>query len=240
VAYWVALLALASGSFGDAVDQPLTYLIGLGAPLAIFAGLGLWRAGRLGLSHLAYRDDLTGAANRRAFLLRARHLLPRAKLGTLALILLDVDDLKDINDDCGHQAGDELLIAVADRLGKTKQTVYRIGGDEFAILVDRADGQSVTSLLPHLEPFDHAFSTCGHRHGIALSYGCASNEEGDSFDSLFRRADIGLRQYKRRRHSPDELAAEKGGPHDAEATVIAASPITSLADRRRERRRSSV
>jgi len=94
------------------------------------------------LRHQAQHDDLTGLQNRRA-------LHDALSNASGALLYLDLDSFKVVNDSLGHHAGDDMLVAVAGRLSKvagSASTVYRLGGDEFAILQDRADSFSPLDL----------------------------------------------------------------------------------------------
>jgi diguanylate cyclase (GGDEF)-like protein len=183
----------------------LPYMIALGTPILLMAGICLWQAGKASASDLVYRDELTGIANRRAFLLRTKSLLRHAKPGDIGLLVLDVDGLKDINDRCGHQSGDELLAAAVARLKEANHYLFRIGGDEFAILIDHAAGERETIVLQLLEPFIVFFKTCGHDHRVAISHGYSSNQSRDSLESLFRRADASLGEFKRKRYAQGEL-----------------------------------
>ncbi|HYK03871.1 MAG TPA: GGDEF domain-containing protein [Thermoanaerobaculia bacterium] len=103
------------------------------------------RRGRAFYHDLAEHDSLTGLHNARAFMDRYRRALEHAAASSepLAMILLDVDKLKEINDALGHEAGNQALIQVADAIRESKRTVdiaARWGGDEFAILLEAADG----------------------------------------------------------------------------------------------------
>jgi diguanylate cyclase (GGDEF)-like protein/PAS domain S-box-containing protein len=96
------------------------------------------------LSHQAFHDSLTGLANRELFLDRVAHALDRADRGTtpVAVMFVDIDDFKMVNDSLGHHLGDGVLIAVAERLkGSTRpgDTVARLGGDEFALLLESGE-----------------------------------------------------------------------------------------------------
>ena len=94
------------------------------------------------LIHNAFHDSLTGLPNRALFLDRVEHALNRVKRdgsSSFAVLLLDVDHFKNVNDSLGHSAGDKLLIAIGERLAhsvRAADTVARFGGDEFTVLVE--------------------------------------------------------------------------------------------------------
>src|SRR5208283_1830846 len=97
------------------------------------------------LKHQVFHDALSGLANRALFRDRLEHALARAARSqtSLAVIFLDLDDFKLVNDSLGHAAGDSLLIAVADRLRECLRdgdTAARFGGDEFAVLLEETSG----------------------------------------------------------------------------------------------------
>jgi len=105
---------------------------------------------------LAYRDGLTGLGNRRLFAesLQRGINLAQQNLCPLAVLFLDLDDFKTVNDTLGHTVGDQLLCVVADRLmeivqeigdGSTEPTVHRLGGDEFAVILPQIEDWSVVS-----------------------------------------------------------------------------------------------
>lgn len=201
--YWIDIFLLslpAAASRTPDLLVPVMLIIGLPV-LAFTIRVTLARARSEG-NALAYTDDLTGLGNRRAFRSRAAELLNEAKAGSVALILIDVDGLKRINDTCGHQAGDELLTHVAQYLSRAaveRTNVYRFGGDEFAIVIDRSAGRTASEVVAGLSVFDAAFQSCGHDHHVAISYGFVSNLGEESLDALFGRADQRLREYKHRR-----------------------------------------
>jgi diguanylate cyclase (GGDEF)-like protein len=163
-------------------------------------------------SDLAYTDDLTGIANRRAFLQHAGAALKRARPASVGLIVLDVRGLKRVNDRCGHQAGDELLVSVARHFEGVGGRLYRIGGDEFAVLVHRSDGETVSSVTRSLDAaYMASFETCGHEHEVRVSYGMTSNRAGDSFEPFFRRADDMLVLHKRQGYKSGRFEDRRAG-----------------------------
>jgi len=107
------------------------------------------------LRHQAFHDPLTGLANRALFFDRAGHALTRVRRddGHLALLFLDLDRFKTINDTLGHAAGDAVLQEVARRLRaacRATDTVTRLGGDEFAVLLEDFDASSGHHFAAHL------------------------------------------------------------------------------------------
>ena len=97
------------------------------------------------LTHQAFHDPVTGLANRALFAERVRHVIARTRREhqSVAVVFLDLDDFKTINDSLGHAAGDEVLVEVAKRLAtsvRASDTAARFGGDEFALLLEDIDG----------------------------------------------------------------------------------------------------
>ena len=110
------------------------------------------------VARLAFRDQLTGLANRTLFLDRLEQAVARHRRDgvPLAVICLDLDDFKAVNDDLGHPAGDELLVRVAGRLTgcvRGADTVARLGGDEFAVLIEGPLEGSLTAANRILDSF---------------------------------------------------------------------------------------
>src|SRR6185295_13643184 len=106
------------------------------------------RALEYDLRHQALHDGLTGLPNRKLFLDRLEHAITRARAtGEQAAVLyLDLDGFKKVNDSLGHNAGDLLLRTTAERLAaalRPHDTVARLGGDEFAVLIEDADRETV-------------------------------------------------------------------------------------------------
>jgi diguanylate cyclase (GGDEF)-like protein/PAS domain S-box-containing protein len=156
------------------------------------------------LRHQAFHDSLSGLANRALFIDRLEHALSRSRRGTapLAVLFVDLDDFKNINDSLGHEAGDRLLVGVSERLqGALREgdTIARMGGDEFAILVEdppEAAGplQLAERLLETLQaPFEHA----GTELFVHASIGVAlSTSRGQTVQELLRNADASMYMAK--------------------------------------------
>jgi diguanylate cyclase (GGDEF)-like protein len=158
----------------------------------------------IALSHQAFHDSLTNLANKALFTDRVGHALARAERGGggLAVLFIDLDEFKLVNDGLGHTAGDELLVAVADRFRlclRATDTAARLGGDEFAVLIEDVttehDAEVVAQqLLDALkEPF-----TIGQRElYVRASIGIAHGHSGVACDQLLRDADIAMYGAKR-------------------------------------------
>ena len=152
------------------------------------------------LAHQAFHDSLTDLSNRAVFRDRIEHALARGERneGRLAVLLLDLDGFKTVNDSLGHDAGDQLLIAVAKRLqfqGRSSDTVARIGGDEFGILLeDDADESRARALADRaLAAFAVPFEVRGREVFIRASIGIALSVPGLSeTDELIRNADTAM------------------------------------------------
>ena len=162
------------------------------------------QGGQEELAHQAFHDPLTDLPNRDLFKDRVGHALARQirDRKPLAVMFVDLDDFKTVNDSLGHAAGDQLLSLMAERLGRSvrpSDTVARLGGDEFAVLVEDMRGQRDAILvaeriidalteplaLEDREIFVHASV------GIAITYG------GIEMDELLKNADVAMYAAKR-------------------------------------------
>lgn len=161
------------------------------------------RAVEAELARLAMRDSLTGLWNRNHFLGEVRRRAANiGRDGAFAVLYIDVDHFKHINDSIGHSAGDALLCQIAARLGiltEEADVVARLGGDEFAMLIALPDGdhrawQIAEGLLAIMaEPFD----LDGIREHVGCSIGIAlAPGDGDNDDVLMRNADLALYSAK--------------------------------------------
>jgi diguanylate cyclase (GGDEF)-like protein len=157
------------------------------------------------LDHLAHHDPLTGLPNRLMFIENLKHslaLAARANHRHLAVLFIDLDRFKEINDTLGHAVGDELLIAVTHRLAghlRTSDTLARLGGDEFVCVLedikDASEAGHVADKLINLlsQPFD----ILEHELFVTASIGiCIYDADGDDVDTLVRNADTAMYQAK--------------------------------------------
>ena len=157
------------------------------------------RAREKDLSYQTLHDPLTKLANRILFRDRLEHVLDvgRREAQSLAIVLLDLDDFKDVNDSLGHDAGDRLLVAAAQRIRacvRPGDTVARLGGDEFAvILVGAIDPDDVLSAVKRLhDAFGEVFKLeQDFLVGISIGVVVATNSSVSAVD-LLRRADVAM------------------------------------------------
>jgi diguanylate cyclase (GGDEF)-like protein/PAS domain S-box-containing protein len=156
------------------------------------------------LVHEAFHDPLTGLANRALFTDRVDHaLLRRGDVERLAVLFMDVDDFKTINDSLGHGAGDLVLVAVAERVQsclRPEDTVSRLGGDEFAVLLEDADLPLATGIAARLlSALRLPFEISGKQVHLEASIGVAFGS-GDikAADDLLRNADVAMYTAKDR------------------------------------------
>ena len=157
---------------------------------------------------LAYRDPLTQLANRTAFFDRARSLVAESGSIGVAVFYLDLDGFKEINDTLGHWAGDQLLVAVGERLlafADEAGIIARLGGDEFALLRGGCDVVAAEALAARLiSAFDAHFLVEGQTVAMRASLGIAFRQPGDDdLTELMKNADLALYRAK----------AEGGGRH---------------------------
>jgi diguanylate cyclase (GGDEF)-like protein/PAS domain S-box-containing protein len=158
------------------------------------------------LAQKAFHDGLTRLANRALFMNRLAHVLAMAQRGAhpAAVLFLDLDDFKKVNDSLGHAVGDELLVAAAGRLEicvRPGDTIARLGGDEFAVLL--ADVDEPDDVVQVAERITTALSTpfrvSGREVFISVSIGIAAVSLGDTPDVVVRNADLAMYLAKGRR-----------------------------------------
>ena len=154
------------------------------------------------LHHQAYHDPLTGLANRSLFTDKLKEAIAE-RGGELAVLFIDLDDFKTINDSLGHAAGDELLVSVAARLRgclRPEDLVARLGGDEFAVMVrDSHDAEEAAVNVARriMEAFMLPVDVGSESVAVYVSVGIATSH-GDDFtaEELIRDADVAMYKAK--------------------------------------------
>lgn len=203
------------------------------------------------LQHLAFHDPLTELANRALLLKRLAAALDWGERsgGTHALLMIDVDDFKYVNDTLGHSAGDDLLRHIAAKLASIVRggdTVARLGGDEFAILAEQVDVESSAALAQRItEQLSEPVAVAGHQLTPRASIGVAVTACGraDGPEDLLRNADLAMYAAKTsgkggwRRYEPDmyqafterlQMEAELRGALEQHQLTLAYQPIHAM------------
>jgi two-component system cell cycle response regulator len=151
------------------------------------------------LIELATFDSLTGVLNRRAFFTRAAEACAAAEAGMgLVAIMLDVDLFKQVNDRHGHDVGDAVLCAVAKTGAEQAEIFGRLGGEEFALLLEGATPEYAMAFAEQLRCRMATLDFIGYDgvFRVTCSFGLAEWQPGDGIDRLLKRADIALYEAK--------------------------------------------
>lgn len=183
-----------------------------------FDDVTAWRQADARMARLASHDSLTDLPNRSLLRERLQALIDGSQHGRAgALLCLDLDRFKAVNDSLGHPSGDLLLVQVTERLQqlvRTTDTVARLGGDEFAILLDHIRApEHVAELAERLvQAIEQPFDLNGQGANIGVSVGIALvPQDGDTAPDLIKRADLALYEAKaagRNRYRFFELAMD--------------------------------
>ena len=184
------------------------------------------RLAQAALEHHALHDSLTNLPNRLMLREELDRMIAGRSRSALSLLLLDIDNFKEINDSFGHQVGDVLLRQIGPRLRERLEVgnmIARLGGDEFAILLPGADvahaSRVAHSLLRALEP---PFLSEEHALEVTASIGiAASPDHGTAAETLLQRADVAMYAAKRSGGSYAVYRAEDD-PYDARRLVLRA------------------
>ncbi|OJX72739.1 MAG: hypothetical protein BGO91_13255 [Leifsonia sp. 71-9] len=223
------------GAFACYFDQPRTFddqAVPLAEALAELAGQVLVRL-RLEqrLRRAAMLDDVTGLSNRRLFdqNLQRRE---RAQTGQVAVLFVDLDGFKAVNDSLGHAAGDEVLRVVAERLTRifrAEDEIARYGGDEFVVALQVADTSDALELADRAraaiaEPIEGipAGLTITASVGIAITDGPAADQP---VDYLIRLADQAM--YAAKRSGGDQAVVHRGHLHSQDLSVRDPAPVAA-------------
>lgn len=177
---------------------------------------------------LSTRDPLTGLVNRRSLIQHLEHAVASCdrRRSQFALLFLDLDEFKQVNDGFGHDVGDELLRQVAARLSaavRASDVVARLGGDEFVVLIEgKAPGENAARVArkianAHARPF----SIGGHRVHTSTSIGIAVYpHDGASARALMKNADLAMYRAKEEREHPGGKAGGQGRTGDSQGGNI--------------------
>ncbi|MBI3707874.1 MAG: EAL domain-containing protein [Proteobacteria bacterium] len=198
------------------LDNRITLLDWEGAPASLVTVIDITERKRYEeqLVHDAFHDKLTGLANRALFLDRLDQALRRAEQGVaprFAVLFLDLDRFKLVNDSYGHSAGDKLLVSVAQRLAQCLRpidTLARFGGDEFTILLENLrDDDEATAIAARIkDDLDRPFTLDGREVFATASIGIASGSAStarpadllsDADLAMYRAKELGKARYER-------------------------------------------
>jgi diguanylate cyclase (GGDEF)-like protein len=190
---------------GTFTRQDVAALRAIGGVAALGLAAAHSSAEAIRLTHAATIDSLTGLFNRRAFDLRLRQEIERAKRssGTLAVLMIDIDDFKDINDTHGHPVGDAVLKAISDVLRSAVRVFdfcARYGGDEFAIVMPNSERATSSAAAERIrERIATSYERDAHLaelRRVTVSIGVATMSAGETAEEIVQRADDSLYRAK--------------------------------------------
>ena len=149
------------------------------------------------LSHLALHDQLTGLPNRALFIEQLGHAVARSRRrgSPVSVLFLDLDGFKAVNDTFGHEAGDEVLVGVADRLRRTlrdEDMIARLGGDEFGIILEEELQGATLTAERIIRRFEKPWSSSSGISPVGVSIGISSRAGDEEVDELLRQSDIAM------------------------------------------------
>lgn len=177
---------------------------GITQHIRLFSDISVLKAHQRELAEQARHDALTGLPNRRAFTERLRQAMARARRRpqTLAVLFIDLDGFKAVNDDLGHAAGDQLLQEVAARLlqcVRTTDCVCRLAGDEFTVILEGAGHPEEVHRIGQriVERVSAEITLAGKAVRVTPSIGAAVSRADESDEALCARADSAMYQAKR-------------------------------------------
>lgn len=193
----------------DEAGEPIRYV-------GISADIGKLKEAEKSLNRLAFYDSLTDLPNRALFKDRFKQAIARAQRAgsRLALVYLDLDRFKNVNDSLGHHAGDELLRQTAERLRsqvREADTVCRLGGDEFTVILENigSSGDAAAVARKIISAMRGAFTVEGSEVFIGTSIGIALFPyDGTDADELIKRADAAM--YEAKEHGRGQLRFASG------------------------------
>ena len=203
----------------EARGRPITSAAGPRGVVVVIRDISARHERETALHHQALHDTLTGLPNRTLFYDRLDQAVRAARRThtPIAVLLLDVDHFKEVNDTHGHLAGDQLLQEVATRLTqvvRASDTVARLGGDEFVVLLPNTDHAGIEEIVDkicaHMVP---AIPLEGVALQVVVSIGSALAAGGHAeAQALLRQADAAMYAAKHRRNAPTRSAQDHRGP----------------------------
>jgi diguanylate cyclase (GGDEF)-like protein/PAS domain S-box-containing protein len=184
------------------------------------------------LQHLAHHDALTGLANRALLMTQLEQSLQRAQRigGTVAVLYFDLDNFKLVNDTFGHDAGDRLLLVIANRLrslARSGETVARLGGDEFVVVLehisaDRQPAEVMQRLIAHLGESTNVVGTGFHP---SASVGMSLYpQDGHNAKEMLKSADFNMYIAKHGIHAEEQLAETQAADEPLQTPTAVPSP----------------
>ncbi|WP_020589207.1 EAL domain-containing protein [Desulfobacter curvatus] len=185
--------------------------------VAVFHDISEMKTKEKQIEYMAYHDPLTGLPNRTLLKDRLEHAIIRARRTAkmLQLIFIDLDNFKNVNDTAGHAQGDELLKEAAERLDnitRASDTVARIGGDEFVIMVTDVD--NMMEIIRMVQRIQGSFSAPFHIDGKSFHVTCSIGiavfpGDGDDAETLVRHADLAMYHSKEKGRNKYHLFEQK-------------------------------
>ena len=189
-------LSMSVATVNDAAGTPSHYI-------SIITDVSEQKIQAARIEQLAFYDSLTGLPNRALFLDRLEHTLVASRRhgGKGAILFLDLDRFKEINDSQGHAVGDLALTEVARRLqsaSRREETLARLGGDEFVLIAEDADMQTAVRIAHRLQAsLSKPLELMGHTYTVGASIGIAFYpSDGQTSEDLIKRTDIAMYQAK--------------------------------------------
>ena len=186
------------------------------------------KANEAGLLHRALHDPLTGLLNQSAFMIRVDDAVERAaaEFGLCAVLYLDLDHFKDVNDEFGHKCGDHLLAAVSGRIRaslRPSDTLARLGGDEIGVMcpVLESEGEAIRLAKRIVSTISEPFTIDEREVRTSVSIGLAfSNDAGSTAGELLEQADRAMYRAKAAGRSQWATSAEVGASAPVEASDV--------------------
>jgi len=197
---WLTVSAVRGEGAGDGDGAPVSHYV------CVFSDITRAKESQAQLDHLAHHDSLTGLPNRLLYQDRLQHALVRAARGgeQLAVLFIDLDRFKNVNDTLGHHVGDELLKQAANQLAASLRegdTLARLGGDEFIVLLEDIKGAAGAARVADklMAMFEQPFTVSGYELFVTGSVGIALfPQDGQDQHLLIRNADVAMYGAKAR------------------------------------------